>query len=294
MLRKEFYFRIMTEESAFDFAVEEGLLKTERRPCVIDGCGGTMNLEKGKTRHSVNLRMRCNKRACRKCESIFKNTIFHNTHFSVSECLEYIYAYCEGRKISHVASDLNVQRKYLALFFKKIEDIIVFWYTRTQSNQKIGSLHHFVEVDETHLFRRKNHQGRVLRGQGYWVIGAIDRLTKKIKIESILRRNRMNIESFMLRNVENSSTIISDCWRGYNGLSDLNYTHYTVNHSINFVDPENQLIHTNTIERLWRSLKSNISKNTRLIVLKDKLILFEIKYNFHLQKTSDQFYFELH
>lgn len=34
--------------------------------------------------------------------------------------------------------------------------------------------------------------------------------------------------------------IMSDCWKAYKGLKNENFQHYTVNHSLNFVDPQVQ------------------------------------------------------
>ena len=46
------------------------------------------------------------------------------------------------------------------------------------------------------------------------------------------------------------STICSDCWKSYKTISPQGYTHQTVNHSYNFVDPTTQA-HTQNIENLW-------------------------------------------
>ncbi|CEF61372.1 Transposase, ISXO2-like domain-containing protein [Strongyloides ratti] len=57
--------------------------------------------------------------------------------------------------------------------------------------------------------------------------------------------------------------IHSDLWRGYNGIEDiLGFKHYTVNHSVNFKDPETG-IHTNSIERTWNRFKLLISARSR-------------------------------
>ena len=51
--------------------------------------------------------------------------------------------------------------------------------------------------------------------------------------------------------------LYGDGWRGYSQIAE-HYTLKTVNHSVNFVDPENPQIHTNNIERFWRTLKNEI------------------------------------
>jgi hypothetical protein len=38
----------------------------------------------------------------------------------------------------------------------------------------------------------------------------------------------------------------------------LSYQNYRINHRINFVDPEDSRVHTQTIERLWRDVKEHI------------------------------------
>ncbi|MEG0578249.1 MAG: transposase, partial [Bacilli bacterium] len=54
------------------------------------------------------------------------------------------------------------------------------------------------------------------------------------------------------------SFIISDGWKGYSNIIDDMFEHETVIHSENFVNPECDLIHTNAIERVWRSLRKEI------------------------------------
>ena len=38
-------------------------------------------------------------------------------------------------------------------------------------------------------------------------------------------------------NVELVNTIFTDFWSGYNNLNPLGYYYFTVNHTLNFVDP---------------------------------------------------------
>ena len=49
----------------------------------------------------------------------------------------------------------------------------------------------------------------------------------------------------------------TDQWPSYNGLTAAGYTHLTVNHDIQFVNPLTG-VHTNTQEGLWHNVKKNM------------------------------------
>ena len=56
---------------------------------------------------------------------------------------------------------------------------------------------------------------------------------------------------------------MTDCWAAYNSLGSLGYTHQTVNHSENFVDPDTGAC-TNLIENRWWCIKRQLpSTHTR-------------------------------
>ena len=60
--------------------------------------------------------------------------------------------------------------------------------------------------------------------------------------------------------VEITSTIHTDCWRGYNGLMAGGFAaHLTVNHCNHLTDPVAG-IHTNTIESQWRLLHKRLTR----------------------------------
>ena len=57
--------------------------------------------------------------------------------------------------------------------------------------------------------------------------------------------------------------IISDNWAAYNqieGLSQGAYLHGTVNHTYNFVDPNDPTLHTNRVENMWMRAKRKLRK----------------------------------
>jgi hypothetical protein len=47
----------------------------------------------------------------------------------------------------------------------------------------------------------------------------------------------------------------------YSQLSDNGYMHDTINHKLYFVDHDDPLIHTKTIERFWKDLRKLLNKN---------------------------------
>lgn len=49
--------------------------------------------------------------------------------------------------------------------------------------------------------------------------------------------------------------IMTDGWAAYQNLGSMGYTHSVVIHGDHFVSPDNPLIHTQTIEVTWCSLK---------------------------------------
>ena len=86
--------------------------------------------------------------------------------------------------------------------------------------------------------------------------------TKEFFLVPIDQRDRPTLLRCIQDYIEPGTTIISDCWRAYSCLSDEGFVHYTVNHSLNFVDPVTGA-HTNGIERRWREVKKLVPSNGR-------------------------------
>lgn len=72
------------------------------------------------------------------------------------------------------------------------------------------------------------------------------------------RSRRRDPVPLIAHRVKVGSTIISDELRSYrNALPQLGYTHFTVNHSVSYVDAQTGA-HTQHIERAWRTVKENV------------------------------------
>ena len=115
-----------------------------------------------------------------------------------------------------------------------------------------------VEIDESHFGKRKFNRGRPL--SDIWVFGGIERDSKRSFIVPLVEplpreRTASNLLPLIEKYIKPQSIIISDKWRAYTKLKEQGYVHKVVNHSENFVDPDDPTIHTQNIERLWRDIK---------------------------------------
>ena len=106
--------------------------------------------------------------------------------------------------------------------------------------------------------KRKYNRGRQVDGQ--WVFGGIERGTTKAFMLVVPDRTRATLLPIIQQYVRPGTTIMSDEWAAYNVIgSTPGYTHQTVNHSENFVDPTTGA-HTQAIEGHWSCTKRMMRK----------------------------------
>jgi len=128
------------------------------------------------------------------------------------------------------------------------------------SSVKIGGPNKTVEIDESKFGRRKYHRGQPVKGQ--WVFGGVERKSGEKILFPVPDRTSDTLMAIIRNWIEPGTTVISDSWAAYRYLGAHGYTHQTVNHSIQFVDPRTEA-HTNTIESTWRSVKVFLGQYNR-------------------------------
>ncbi|KAA6381097.1 MAG: hypothetical protein EZS28_023378 [Streblomastix strix] len=111
--------------------------------------------------------------------------------------------------------------------------------------EQIGGQGVTIKCDEAPFGRRKYNKGR--QRLQTWVLGGIERdmrenQPRRMFLEPVANRNSETLCEIIQRRVLPGTIIITDMWRAYSNLdrNGAHFRHLTVNHSVNFVDPNTE------------------------------------------------------
>jgi transposase-like protein len=122
------------------------------------------------------------------------------------------------------------------------------------------------------------------------MVGMVEKTPlRRMILIPVKKRNGETLMPLIKKYVHPESIIHTDKWRGYNGLSSIGFTHYSVNHSKHKVDPLTGA-HTNSIEGKWSDLKTKIPKRYRTLRL---IRLFLLVFMLQRNAECDPFHYLL-
>lgn len=175
--------------------------------------------------------------------------------------LIYNYLYINPPRTEALQNEFGLGKTTIIDFISFFREVFIYCsYNNTA--QLLGGDGKTVEIDEAKFGKRKYHRGRIIEGQ--WVFGGIERESKEVFVVAVPDRTSATLIGIIKERIRPGTTIISDCWRAYDALKDVpEYTHKTVNHSQNFVDPDSGA-HTQNIQRSWRNARTFIPKYGRV------------------------------
>ena len=101
----------------------------------------------------------------------------------------------------------------------------------------------------------KYHRGCFVEGK--WVFGGICHETKACFLVPVECRDKDTFIPIIRAQILPGTCVMSDMWKAYDCLQDEGYNHLTVNHSLNFVDPDTGA-HTQRIENTWWGIKRSM------------------------------------
>src|SRR5271156_2360546 len=71
----------------------------------------------------------------------------------------------------------------------------------------------------------------------------------------VCNRSETHLTNLIRQHVAPWTLLMTDGWAAYSNLSYMRYSHRVVVHKDNFVSPDDSIVHTQTIEATWCSLK---------------------------------------
>ena len=112
-----------------------------------------------------------------------------------------------------------------------------------------------VEIDECYLgAKMRGNHGRV-SNPAEIIFGIKCRTTKIVLLFPVENKAQATLFPLILDHVDQGAEVITDKMasyvtnRGRSHLESIGFEHYFINHSVEFIDPIQNFIHTNNIER---------------------------------------------
>ena len=251
-LHNELYSLTDTEEHARDFLFQRGLLK---RTMVCPSCSTNMSLVACSSSKSPDLLIwRCS--PCRKFKNIRAESVLAGQKLSFPVFLALLF-YMSVKSLTNIAI-----AQMTGLSENTVSDWRIFLHTRVAdwmvaNYSPIGGPGVIVELDEA-KFSKQKYNKEVYR-EGQWVLGGVDRDTGKCFLLPCPnnKRDADTLLPLISRWILPGSVVYTDEWAAYNELTAAGYTHHSVNHSIQFVDPATG-VNTNTQEGMWAHVKKTV------------------------------------
>lgn len=253
------------ETNLYDMLKEENCLEFAARFRLIHNyfickvCNVKMSIQK-QLNYCLGHRWFCN--ICKlQTYPVTKDSYFSHCRKHFKKFIKVIFKYSKNNNMKDIANDLTINRKTIAEWFRTIIEAIHFEFLHT--NTMLGGLNEdgtkkIVEIDESLFFKRKYQRGRIVNGT--WYVGGVERNSNKAFLTPVLNRNSDTLKKIISEYIRENTLIITDEWRAYkSAINQLtSFEHRTINHTLNFVSPNDVLIHTQQIEGMWSLLKQHL------------------------------------
>jgi hypothetical protein len=233
-------------------ALREERLLAQCFPCPT--CGERMS--EATTTKTDGLEWRCYKRTCRTKRSIRSNSFFTNANLSLSRAMLFVHLWVKEYPQWLIVDDFDYSVNTVVDWSRFCRDVCLWYIENKKEHFPIGGQGREVEIDETLIVRRKYNRGRLVTQQ--WLFGGVERHTDgtwDAFIEPVSDRSEATLTEIIQRRIRTGTRIISDGWAAYANLNRLGYLHSVVNHSENFVDPDDASANTQKVENFWMLLK---------------------------------------
>lgn len=271
---------IQTEEMCYKFITENLNLIDVRMNCVK--CDKPVAVYNNGNSYSFRCFNRKNHDSSKEWkQSVFHNTLFDKSNLSLRQHVIMIYCFSSDLSFEQISNECSIQQNNnvssatVASYISIYREAMHYGLFDKQLRTKLGGEDATIEIDETLIGHRKFNRGREVHGK--WLLGMIERKTGNVRFAMCPdnKRDKETLLQLIEENVEKKTTIITDMWKGYSNIEAEGFRHKTVNHSYNFINPEDGA-HTQTIEATWSALKYKLRLKTDKLNLDS--YLFEYMY----------------
>jgi len=249
---------LYSKDATINWLLCKGMIKNNR---LCPTCGEAMKIVPVSQDISSDLyKWRCQRKIPKPHDirlSLRHGSWFSNSNMTLEEIIEFTYLWCQGLTQKQIQQEVGCVDKTSvdwANFCREIcEESLL---KDTENGIQIGGNNIIVEIDESKFAKRKYNRGHEVKGG--WVFGGREKDDKsKCFMVVVPDRTRATLLPIIQQHIAPGSIIRSDCWKAYDCLKDYGYQHETVNHSVNFKDPETGC-HTNGIEGDWQKAKRSV------------------------------------
>jgi transposase-like protein len=204
----------------------------------------------------------CKAKGCRKQFSVKVGTIFEDSPLPLQKWFVAVWSITNAKN--------GISSCELARAIGVTQKSAWFMLHRVRLAMKTGTFQRIkgeIEADETFIGglsknMHKNRRARTITGTGgsgkTAVMGILQRISEEApsrataKVVQNVRGETLQPE--IRKTVEPGSTLYTDAWPSYRGLSDK-YTHEVIDHAVEYVRDN---VHTNGIENFWSLLKRTL------------------------------------
>ncbi|GFX33363.1 putative transposase-like protein [Trichonephila clavipes] len=182
---------------------------------------------------------------CRNKKSIRLNSFFSGSKLPISNILLLMYEFFRRSSFAQIHKELGIFGQ--AFFWRHYACDVLIDHIVVHTEKAGGGK--TVEIDGSKIGKRKCNRGHFAEGQ--WVCGGVERKTERCFLVAVHDKMAETLLGLIESWIEPGTTVISDCWKSYERLSERGYHHLTVNHSLKFVDSE-------TRAQTWQSYQASL------------------------------------
>ena len=233
------------------------------RPPVCPDCesetrpiASNVNLVRNRTRNEKPFKWKCTDPACNATCSFLSNSYLRGHRISLFKHIQLLYKFYMKRDAHQCHEETGIGYGTCKAWFDYYRRCINKYMQDQYYPQFVFDVDLAIEWDEAALSaRQKHHRGRYR--QPVWVLGGVQADSNVCMLKVVERRDAQTLQSIIRSVTVAGSTIVTDGWRAYQGLSNHGLFHWSVDHSRHFVNPYHRK-HTNRIEGLWALIRGDL------------------------------------